>query len=80
VAKEVISRCDECGTTEDVQEFTITYGGETKDVDLCPEHGGPVLKVFTLGTEVQNSTPKPRKSSRSSHAVVAIEDWQPEER
>jgi hypothetical protein len=79
VAKEVISRCDECGTSEDVQEFTITYGGETKDVDLCPEHGGPVIRVFELGTEVQNAAAKPRKPSRSSHAVVAIEDWKPEE-
>ncbi|MFC9231022.1 hypothetical protein ACFTZI_19015 [Streptomyces decoyicus] len=74
MAKEVISRCDKCGASEDVQEFTITYGGETKEVDVCPEHGGPVLELFELGTEPQ-PTPARRKG-RTAHAVVPIEDWQ----
>lgn len=73
MAKEVISRCDECGATEDVREFTITpEGDETKTVDLCPEHAGPVLAVYALGTEER---PKPKaRRSRSGHAVVPIED------
>jgi hypothetical protein len=78
VAKEVISRCDKCGTAEDVQEFKITYGGETKEVDLCPEHGGPVLEAFELGSEPPKA-PAPRRGRRSSHSVVPIEDWKPGE-
>ncbi len=75
MAKEVISRCDVCGTSEDVQEFKITHGDETKTVDLCPEHGGPVIEVFNLGTDTQKAAPKP-KGRRSAHAVVPIEEWE----
>ena len=78
MAKEVISRCDKCGTSEDVQEFQITRGGETRDVDLCSEHGGPVNEAFDLGT-ARNAAPKSRKATRGGHAVVAIEDWRPED-
>jgi hypothetical protein len=75
VAKEVISRCDECGATEGVRQFTITpEGDETKDVDLCAEHAGPVFKVYALGVEEQ---PKSRgRKARQTHAVVPIEDWE----
>ena len=72
MAKEVISRCDVCGTSEDVQEFKIEHGGQAKTVDLCPEHGGPVLKLFELGTDE-----KPPVKKAKGHAVVAIEDWAP---
>ncbi|MFD6970155.1 hypothetical protein [Streptomyces sp. NPDC059949] len=73
MAKELISRCDECGTSEGVQEFTITYGGKTKDVDACPEHAGPILALFELGADAK-ATPAPRKGGRSAHAVIPIED------
>jgi hypothetical protein len=77
VAKEVISRCDVCGATEDVQEITITPEGDpSKTVDLCPEHGGPVLELYALGVE---GDPKPKTKRRpgrpSSHSVVPIEEW-----
>ncbi|MFD3464787.1 hypothetical protein ACFWWM_00165 [Streptomyces sp. NPDC058682] len=73
MAKELISRCDKCGTSVDVEEFTITYGGETKDVDLCPDHSAPVLEVFELGA-VPQQAPASRKGGRSAHAVIPIED------
>ncbi|MCB5179487.1 hypothetical protein [Streptomyces antimicrobicus] len=73
MAKEVISRCDECGASEGVQEFTITYGNQTKTVDACPEHAAPVLALFELGTDAQPAQ-KPRKGGRSAHAVIPIED------
>lgn len=75
MAKEVISRCDVCGTSEGAQEFRITHGGEARDVDLCPEHAAPVLKVYELGTRPGRAPSKPR-SNRSAHAVIPIEEWQ----
>ncbi|MBT2541961.1 hypothetical protein J7E99_14915 [Streptomyces sp. ISL-44] len=73
MAKELISRCDECGTSEDVEEFTITYGDETKDVDACPKHAKPLHKLFEAGT-ARATSPAPRKAGRSAHAVVPVED------
>lgn len=75
MAKEVISRCDKCGDTEGVREFAITpEGDETKKVDLCAEHSGPVFEVYALGAEEQ---PKPKgRKTRTTHAVVPIEDWE----
>jgi hypothetical protein len=75
VAKEVISRCDVCGTTEGVEEVSITIGGEARTVDLCENDRAPVLKVFEVGQGV-----KPKKrGGRSAHAVVPIEDLDIEE-
>lgn len=74
MVKEVIARCDRCGATEGVREFTITLEGVTKDVDLCGEHGAPVIEVFELGAEDQ---PKPKqRRGRSAHSVVPIEEWE----
>jgi hypothetical protein len=71
VVKEVISRCNICGTSVDgVEEFTITIGGETRDVDLCTEDAAPIVAAFEAGAPVEPKT----KRGRSSHAVVPIED------
>ena len=78
MVKEVISRCDVCGTSEEVEEVEIKLQGVTKSVDLCGEHRAPVVEVFDLGTEV-TSKGRARKGGRSSHAVVPIEEWNPEE-
>lgn len=75
MAKETISRCDECGAVNDVQEFRITYGGETREVDLCPDHGGPLLALFEKGAKV-GQRPASKGRARSAHAVVPIEEWQ----
>lgn len=72
MAKEVISRCDKCGTSEDVQEITIIIGGDTKTVDLCPGDLGPVVEVFELGAAEQSKSKQRR--GRSAHAVVPVED------
>ncbi|MEV5084977.1 hypothetical protein AB0K74_41605 [Streptomyces sp. NPDC056159] len=72
MAKEVVSKCDRCGTSEGAQEFNITYGGETRELDLCPEHSGPILELFELG-KVLGKRPTSR---RTGHAVVPIEEWQ----
>ncbi|MGW6535239.1 hypothetical protein ACWGBV_18475 [Streptomyces sp. NPDC055051] len=77
MAKEVVSRCDECGTTEGVREFVIIVGEKPREVDLCPEHAAPLLKLYDLGVEAATSKPpatRPRK--QGGHAVIAIEDWQ----
>lgn len=78
MVKQVIARCNKCGAHEDTREFTITLDGKTREVDLCPDHAGPLLEAFELGDEVEKPTPRPRKAPRSSHSVVAIEDWKPE--
>lgn len=77
MAKEVIElvRCDVCGTDDDVEGFTIIRGGKPKDVDLCGEHRGPLVELYGLG--VEQAAPQPKKSARTGHAVVAIEDWDP---
>lgn len=72
MAKEVISRCDECGTADDVQEFTISYEGRTVDVDLCKEHGYPVLTAFEKGRP-KDAAPK-RGRKKAVHSVVPVED------
>ncbi|MFJ7590203.1 hypothetical protein ACIQZO_23020 [Streptomyces sp. NPDC097617] len=77
MAKEVISRCDECGTSEGVEEITITYRGRTREVDACPEHGGPAIALFELGTDKPSTPPARTSGGRSAHAVVPIEDWNP---
>lgn len=78
MVKQVIARCNKCGAHEDTQEFTITHNGESREIDLCPEHAGPLVEAFELGDVPEKPTAKPRKSTRSSHSVVAIEDWKPE--
>jgi hypothetical protein len=77
VAREVIElvRCDVCGGDEEVEGFTITREGKPRGVDLCDTHKGPLVELYDLGSAP--ATPAPRKSARSSHAVVAIEDWDP---
>lgn len=76
MAKEVISRCDVCGTNEEVEEFKIERKGVAKLVDLCVEHGKPVVEVFELGA---TGTKVPARRGRpSSHSVVPIEDWKPD--
>ncbi|MCP9207823.1 hypothetical protein [Streptomyces cucumeris] len=77
MAKEVIElvRCDVCGTDDDVEGFTIIRGGKPKDVDLCGEHRGPLVELYGLG--VEQAAPRTKKSARTGHAVVAIEDWAP---
>ncbi|MFF1776933.1 hypothetical protein [Streptomyces virginiae] len=77
MAKETISRCDKCGTREGVEEITITYRGQTREVDACPEHGGPAIALFELGTDKPTTPPARTRGGRSDHAVVAIEDWNP---
>ncbi|THA41831.1 hypothetical protein [Streptomyces sp. A1547] len=77
MAKELISRCDVCGTSDDVQEFTIIWN-ESKTVDLCPDHAGPLFELYELGTTVKATTPAPRKGGRSAHGVIPIEDWNPD--
>ncbi|MGW6571685.1 hypothetical protein ACWGAN_05850 [Streptomyces sp. NPDC054945] len=77
MAKELISRCDECGTSEGVEEITITYRGKTREVDACPEHGGPAIALFELGTDKPTTPPARTGGGRSAHAVVPIEDWNP---
>ena len=74
MAKEVISRCDECGSTEDTEEFTIIRNGQKKDVDLCGEHKAPLVKLYELG-----ATSPTRRGRPAAHSVVAIEDWKPED-
>jgi hypothetical protein len=73
VVKEIITKCNECGSTDEVEEFTITRGGEKREVDLCGDHKGPLVKVFELGEDAPKVT-HPRKGRRGSHSVVAIED------
>lgn len=74
MAKEVITRCDKCGASKDVREIAITpQGDETKTVDLCPEHAGPIFEVYALGVE-ESPRPKPRNRRTSAHSVVPVED------
>ncbi|MEU8780078.1 hypothetical protein [Streptomyces sp. NPDC048637] len=79
MAKEVIElvRCDRCGTEDDVEGFTIIRDGEPKDVDLCGTHKGPLVELYDLGAEQEAPRRRSGKGARTSHAVVAIEDWAP---
>jgi len=79
VVRELIelARCDVCGSDEEVEGFTVSRGGKPKDVDLCGEHKAPLVELYDLGTD--RKAPKPRKAPASKHAVVAIEDWNPEQ-
>jgi hypothetical protein len=74
VVKEIIARCDECGSTEGVQEFQIVYGGKPKGVDLCAEHGGPLIALYELGQDPEPVQAAAPKRGRIRHAVVPIED------
>ncbi|MFF0481036.1 hypothetical protein [Streptomyces sp. NPDC004435] len=76
MAKEVVSRCDECGTTEGVREFIVSVDVHTRELDLCPEHAAPLLRLYDLGTEVSTGRKASSKARKGGHAVVAIEDWQ----
>ncbi|MFE0648565.1 hypothetical protein ACFVZH_08275 [Streptomyces sp. NPDC059534] len=78
MAKEVISRCDECGSTEGVEEFTIIRDGVPKDVDLCAPHAAPVIRAYDLGATSTSVAKKATKGRRGGHAVIAIEDWEPD--
>ncbi|MFJ9423408.1 hypothetical protein [Streptomyces sp. NPDC101249] len=79
MAREVIElvRCDVCGGDEDVEGFTIVRDGKPKDVDLCGTHKAPLVELYELGA-AQAEPQKPKKASQR-HAVVAIEDWKPED-
>lgn len=76
MAKEVLLRCDRCGKVEGVEEFTIRRGGQAVTVDLCEEDGKPVVEAYQLGQLAETA---PKKSRKPSHAVIAIEDWKPDE-
>ncbi|MDL5204976.1 hypothetical protein [Streptomyces sp. ALI-76-A] len=79
MAREVIElvKCDECGGTDDVEGFTVIRDGKPKDVDLCGEHKAPLVRLYALGAAPKAASP--RKAARGGHAVVAIEDWKPED-
>lgn len=79
MAREVVElvKCDKCGSEDDVEGFTIIRDGKPKDVDLCGPHKAPLVELYELGTGQRAA--KPKKAARGSHAVVAIEDWKPEE-
>jgi hypothetical protein len=74
VVKEIIAKCDECGSTEGVQEFQIVYGGKPKSVDLCAEHAGPLIALYELGQDSESEQAARPKRGRVRHAVVPIED------
>ncbi len=80
MVKEVVTKCNRCGSTEDVEEFTITRGGETREVDLCGEHKEPLIELYEIAT-TPAAVPAPAKRpavrrGSTRHAVVPIEDWQ----
>jgi succinylarginine dihydrolase len=78
VAREVIElvKCDECGSEEDVEGFTIIREGTPRDVDLCGTHKAPLVKLYVLGVEGDpRPKPKRRPGRPSAHAVVPIEEW-----
>ncbi|MFC7979492.1 hypothetical protein ACFUT3_30195 [Streptomyces cinereoruber] len=78
MAKEVISRCDKCGKTEGVEEFTIIRDGSPREVDLCPVDAAPVVEAYDLGTDSAPATKRATRGRRGGHAVIAIEDWNPD--
>lgn len=55
MAKEVVTRCDVCGTADEtVRTYTIRTDGKTWEVDLDEKHALPILKVAQKGREVAN--------------------------
>ncbi|MEV7589748.1 hypothetical protein AB0O42_05695 [Streptomyces sp. NPDC089922] len=76
MAKELISRCDECGSTEGAEEFVIIRNGVQRETDLCADHKRPVVEAFERGVE-SASNRKPRQGGRSAHSVIPIEEWDP---
>lgn len=55
MAKEVVTRCDVCGTADDtVRTYTVKTDGTTWEVDLDEKHAEPILKVARKGREVAN--------------------------
>jgi hypothetical protein len=80
VVKEVISRCNICGSVDGVEEFTITRAGTPKVVDACAEHGAPLIALYDPGETPQKAAPRQRggadrRSGGSRHSIVPIEDW-----
>lgn len=75
----VVTKCNVCGGTDAVEEFTITRDGSKREVDLCGQHKGPLIELYDVGTEPQ-AAPAPGRRGRGAaptrHAVVAIEDWE----
>ncbi|MGW0920366.1 hypothetical protein ACWD3J_15270 [Streptomyces sp. NPDC002755] len=80
MAREVVVtiRCDtkSCGSTDETEEFVILRDGKPKTVALCVTHKGPVVEAYEVGSE--EAPPAPKRPRRTGHAVVAIEDWKPE--
>ncbi|MEU3618869.1 hypothetical protein ABZ725_42090 [Streptomyces sp. NPDC006872] len=81
MAREVVItiRCDTkaCGSKDETEEFVILRDGKPKTVALCRVHKGPVVEAYEVGSD--EAPPTPKKPRRGSHAVVAIEDWKPED-
>jgi hypothetical protein len=73
VAREVIVKCDKCGSTDETEEFGVTRNGQSRTVAACGEHKGPLVELFDLGEEERK--PKARRT-RSTHAIVPIEEWE----
>jgi hypothetical protein len=80
VVKEVVAKCNVCGATEDVEEFTIIRAGEAREVDACAEHRAPLVELYETGEAPQKAAPPQRsgdgRRGGNRHSIVPIEDWQ----
>ncbi|MFI8890492.1 hypothetical protein [Streptomyces paradoxus] len=71
-----IAKCDVCGSDDDVSEAVVTLDGDTREIDLCREHKGPLAEVMVKGRPVEQiRAPRKRATPKKvAHSVVPIED------
>ena len=70
MAREYIDKCDQCGETEGVTKFQIHTSESLCEVDLCGEHGQPIVKLMALGRAVSSPTARGGRERREMERLI----------